>query len=244
MIASLGMYDMPAIQPANDRFWALIRAHLRFGPSQLSRERDPWALWQSPDLLLAQTCGMPYRTRLYQTVALIGTPDYGVTGCPPGYYNSVLVVRADAPEDRLHDFSGGTFAYNEPMSQSGWAAPMVHLNALGVSVQTLTKTGAHAASAKAVADGRADMAALDVVTWTLLQEHDPVAQQLKVIGTTTPTPGLPLITARGRDTAPLATAVRAAIHDLTPKDRAALHLRGLIDIPQATYLAVPTPPSP
>jgi len=28
MIAMLGMYDMPALHSANDRFWALIRAHL------------------------------------------------------------------------------------------------------------------------------------------------------------------------------------------------------------------------
>lgn len=244
MISSLGMYDMPAIQSANDRFWALIRAHLGIGPSRLTRDLDPWAIWQSPDLLLAQTCGMPYRTSLHQTVALVGTPDYGLAGCLPGHYNSVLVARADASGDRLHDFSGGTFAYNEAMSQSGWAAPMTHLNALGVEFGAYIKTGAHTASASAVAEGRADMAGLDVVTWTLLREHNPVARRLKVIATTTPTPGLPLITAQGRDTAPLATAIRAAIRDLQPEDRAALHIKGLIDIPAAAYLAVPTPPAP
>lgn len=244
MIASLGMYDMLAIQPANDRFWALIRSHLGSGPSRLTRNMDPWTLWQSPDLLLAQTCGMPYRTSLHQTVALVGTLDYGMAGCPPGHYNSVLVARADAPGDRLHDFSGGIFAYNEAMSQSGWAAPMTHLNALGISFDTHIKTGAHADSAKAVAEGRADMAGLDVVTWTLLQEHDPFAQQLRIIATTTPTPGLPLITARDRDSAPIAAAVRAAIRDLAPEDRATLHINGLIDIPTTAYLEVPNPPTP
>lgn len=244
MIASLGMYDMPAVQTANDRFWALIHAHLGYGPSQLTRDMDPWVLWQSPELLIAQTCGMPYRTRLHQTVALLGTPDYGMAGCPPGHYNSVLVVRADAPGNRLHDFSGGRFAYNEAMSQSGWAAPMTHLNALGIVFAEHIKTGAHAVSAKAVADGAADMAGIDVVTWTLLQEHDPVAKRLKVIARTTPTPGLPLITAQGRDTAPIADAFRTAIAELAPDDRAALHIKGLIDIPTHTYLTVPNPPSP
>ena len=36
--AMLGMYDMPALQPANDRFWDLIRGHLGDGHNQLSRD--------------------------------------------------------------------------------------------------------------------------------------------------------------------------------------------------------------
>lgn len=238
------MYDMPAIQRANDRFWALIRAHLGFGPQQLCRDLDAWTIWQSPDLLLAQTCGMPYRTRLHTTVTLVGTPDYGIAGCPPGYYKSVLVVRADAAGDSEHDFSGGVFAYNEALSQSGWAAPMTHLNALNVGFREHIKTGSHAASAHAVASGRADMASLDAVTWTLLQEHDPLARQLRVIATTAPTPGLPLITAHGRNAADIATAVKAALNELTPDHHAALHIQSLIDIPSDAYLAVPNPPGP
>jgi ABC-type phosphate/phosphonate transport system substrate-binding protein len=244
MIAFLGMYDMPALQPVNDRFWSLIRARLGHGPTRLSRDRDPWDIWQSPELLLAQTCGMPYRTRLHDSVALVGTPDYGVPGCPPGYYRSVLVVHADAPGTTERDFDGRRFAYNEALSQSGWAAPMTHLNHLGLSLAAHIGTGAHAASARAVAEGQADLAALDAVTWALLQEHDPVTRQLRVIASTPPTPGLPLITTRGRDPETLATAVRSAIHDLAPKDRAALHIRDLIRIPQSAYLAVANPPAP
>ena len=74
MIAMLGMYDMPAIQPANDRFWQAIRAHLGHGPETLTRDRDYWEMWQSPDLLLGQTCGLPYRSRLHGRVARIATP--------------------------------------------------------------------------------------------------------------------------------------------------------------------------
>jgi len=37
---------------------------------------------------------------------------------------------------------------------------------------------------------------------------------------------------------------RAAIERLTPADRAALHLRGLVSIPAEDYLAIPTPPGP
>jgi len=244
VIASLGMYDMAPVQAANDRFWDLIRAALGYGPDRLTRADELWEIWQSPDLLLAQTCGMPYRTRLCDDVALVGTPDYGVEGCPPGYYRSVLVVRADDPRQSEDAFAGARFAFNEPLSQSGWAAPVVHLRARGVPMGELMQTGAHVASAQAVADGRADLAGLDALTWTLMGEHEAVTGRLRVLARTEPTPGLPYITARNRDVQVIATALRQAITELTPEDRAALHLKGLIAIPSETYLAVATPPAP
>ena len=88
MIAALGMYDLPPIQGANDRLWLGIQHHLGRGPQTLNRHSDPWDIWQSPGLLFAQTCGMPYRTTLHGKVQLIGTPDYGLEGCPPGFYQS------------------------------------------------------------------------------------------------------------------------------------------------------------
>lgn len=240
----LGMYDMPAVQPANTRFWHAIQAHLGDGPVDLDRDGDFWEIWQSPDLVLAQTCGLPYRTRLHDAVTLIGTPDYGLPDCPPGFYYSALVVRADASGSDVTDFDGSIFAYNESMSQSGWAAPTAHLTAAGVSFRSLVQTGAHAASAQAVVDGQADMAGLDALTWALLQDHWDQASQLRVIATTAPTPGLPYITAKTRDPAPIAAAIRAAINGLPPADRSALHLKGLADIPKSAYLAIPNPPSP
>ncbi len=244
MIAALGMYDLPQIQGANDRFWQAIHAQLGFGPATLTRDIDYWDIWRSPDLLFAQTCGMPYRTTLHGAVQLVGTPDYGLPGCAPGYYNSVLVVRADDPRRSEDAFAGARFAYNEPLSQSGWAAPMVHLRARGVHMGALVQTGAHAASAQAVADGRADLAGLDALTWALLETHSAVASQLRVLTRTDPTPGLPYITSQRQDAQRLFNAVEAAIQSLCDTDREALHLKDLVTIPSETYLAVPTPPPP
>lgn len=240
----LGMYDLPPLHAANDRFWQAIRARLEYGPATLTRADDPWPLWRDPGLVLAQTCGMPYRVHLHGHVDLVGTPDYGLPGCPPGFYNSVMVVRRDDPAQELADMAGQRFAYNEGISQSGWAAPMTHLGEQGIVMGELVQTGAHVASARAVAEGRADLAGLDALTWALLQTHDTVAHNLRVLDVTTPTPGLPYITGRGGDVGGLAEAVRGAIEDLAPEDRAALHLHGLQTIPAARYLAVPTPPGP
>ena len=244
MIASLPMYDLPPQQGANDRFWQAIRAHLGEGPAALTRQGDLWDHWLSPDLVLSQTCGYPYRARLHGKVTLVGTPDYDLPGCPPGYYNSVFVARAGDARGNLRDYAKARFAYNEPMSQSGWAAPLTHVRALGFAFEDLLQTGGHRASALAVAEGRADLAALDALTWRLLQRHDGFTTGLTELARTTPTPVLPYITSLRRDGAPIFTAIKAAIDDLSEEDRETLSLKGILHIPAKEYLAVASPPGP
>ncbi len=244
MTAMLGMYDLPHLQAANNRFWAAIRSCLNTGPDTLERSRDFWDIWRDPGMVFAQTRGMPYRTALHGHVHLVGTPDYGLQGCPPGYYNSVLVARADAPGDTMAGFSGQRFAYNEAVSQSGWAAPATHAAKTGTVFGVYIPTGAHIASAKAVADNNADIAAIDALTWALICECEPWASHLREVERTDPTPGLPYITSLANDPVHIRTAVEQAIAMLSEADRAALHLQGLVVIPQDTYLAVATPPPP
>lgn len=240
------MYDFGPAEAANDRYWALIGDNLRAAdiaaPVALTRGDGAFfPAWTAPDLVLSQTCGYPFRARLQGRVAYVGTPDFGLPGCAPGYYCSVFVVRADDPRASLTDFDGAGFAYNEGLSQSGWAAPQVHAEALGLRLSPVLRTGGHRLSARAVAEGRADIAALDAVTWDMMQGVDPVAGQLRVIARTDPTPGLPYIAALGGDVDATFDAVAAAIAAFAPADRQALRLNGLVRIPKAAYLAVPNP---
>ena len=249
MIASLGMYDRAEAQPANDRFWALIRDGMRArglaAPDSLTRGAGAyWDAWQSPDLILSQTCGFPYRAKLHGKVTLIGTPDFGVAGCKPGYYRSVLIARADDKRSTLAEFDGAALAFNEDLSQSGWAAPQNHAAKLGISLPPRLRSGGHLLSVKAVAERKAEIAALDAVTWGMITRWEPFAKMMKVVAMTDPTPGLPYIAAPGTDAAAMFTIIAAAIANLGPEDRETLCLKGLIRIPPASYLAVPTPPSP
>lgn len=249
MIASLAMYDVGPAIAANDRLWALIRDRLRAvgiaAPQGLTRgDAAYWPAWQSPDLVLSQTCGYPFRAMLHDKVTYVGTPDYGVEGCAPGQYRSVFVARKDDPRQTLAAFDNAPFAYNEALSQSGWAAPQTHAAGLGLRLPPALHSGGHRCSAQAVAAGRADIAALDAVTWALMQDHDPVVPALKTVGHTAPSPGLPCITAKGRDPEPLFAAISLAIAALSATDRACLRLNGLTRIPVADYLAVPNPPAP
>jgi ABC-type phosphate/phosphonate transport system substrate-binding protein len=249
MIAALPMYDRAETRDANDRLWALIRDGLRArgmpAPDAL-RRGDAVLLpqWESPDLVLSQTCGFPYRAKLHGRVTLVGTPDYGVEGCAPGFYRSVFVARATDPRDTLDAFDGASLAYNDPLSQSGWAAPQNHAVALGLTLHPGIETGGHRLSLLAVADGKADIAALDAVTWSMLAEWEPTARQVKVIGMTTPTPGLPYISALDADSDALFDIITTAIAALSQEDRRLLRLRGLTRIAPEVYLSVPTPPTP
>ena len=249
MIASLGMYDFAETQGANDRLWALIRDGMRAvglsAPQDLTRGAGAyWQAWQSPDLTLSQTCGFPYRTQLHNKVALIGTPDYGVAGCPPGHYCSIFLARAGDPREVLADFDGAAFVFNEGLSQSGWAAPQNHARSVGLTLRPTLRSGAHILSARAVSEGRADITAIDAVTWSMLQEWFPAVQSLKAVGATSPTPAVPYICASHTAAPRLFAIISTAIDILPAEDRKILRLRGFVAIPPEAYLAVLTPPTP
>jgi len=244
MIASLPMYDRPETAAANDRLWQGVRARLGEGPEHLVREGDPWEHWQSPDLLLSQTCGLPFRSRLHDKVNLVGTPVCDLPDCPPGHYYSVFVARRDDPRADPRDFAGAVLAYNEALSQSGWAAPQAWAAERGVAFARVLRTGAHANSARAVAEGRADIAALDALSWRFMTRTDRFAQDLRVIGRTGSTPALPWITAATRDPAPIRAALAAALAGLPVEDRDTLGISGLVEIAPEAYLAQPLPAPP
>jgi len=245
MIASLAMYQRPQLVDSHSRFWRLIASNLRDAglnsPEQLSQNAGEDRVWQHPELVLSQTCGMPYRTWLHDKVELVGTPDYGLTNCPPGFYRSALVVRLDDLREELPEFRTSTFAYNQSFSQSGYAAPFWHLEAHSYWFENRLHTEQHLESARAVALGRADIASLDAVSWRLIQTYEPFASNLRVLEWTAPTPGLPLITAKGNDPAVIFTAVERAITQLQDKDRDLLGILGLVFIPKEDYLTLLNP---
>lgn len=247
MIASLMMYARPELDRAHHRYWVLIREALADhgidSPDSLSQDAGEFEVWRDPNLVLSQTCGMPYRLWLHNQVSVVGTPDFDLDGCPPGYYASALVVRADDPRLDIGAFADGRFAYNQTYSQSGWAAAYNHLNADRIWFKDLLHTSAHSASALAVTEGHADIAALDGQTWRLLQRYESWATKLRVLFWTEPTPGLPYISSPNLDADAVFNAVADAIRALTPEDRDQLGIQRLVKIPKADYLSVPNPPA-
>ncbi len=229
MIASLPMYDWPEFRAETDALWDSICDHLTQAgvdaPSTLTRGDDPWAHWLNPSLTLSQTCGLPYSAKLTGKTVLIGAPDYALADCPKGTYRSVIIARSAGAE--VMDLKGASFAYNMRESQSGWAA-LDKVLSIEQHFGELFKSGAHRSSVVAVADGRADCASIDAVSWALAQRVEPAASRVHVIAVTPPTPGLPYITGQAnavkvRD---IKEAVALAIAALPTSTRATLHLRG------------------
>jgi len=247
-IASLPMYDRAEIAGSTNALWEAIRDALRQdgieAPEKLTRAGSLWDHWRHPGLVLSQTCGLPYRKALHDSVTLIGTPDYALPGCPPGHYNSVILMRPDDARTDSADWPGLTLALNDAISQSGWAAALETARAHGTRFGDHLETGAHRASVRAVAEGRADICFVDAQTWRLMSLWDSLAPKVTEIGRTAPSPGLPLISARGAEAERIASAVRRAIERMPAADRRTIGITGLTWIPPEAYLEkdIPEPP--
>ena len=202
-IASLAMYDLPEVEAATDAWWAgLAQAMRREGiedvPVALSRGDDARRAWRAPDLLFSQTCGYPLTHEFAGRLRVVATPCYACPGCAGPRYRSFLLVRADDSAAGLADLRDRIAAVNGTNSQSGYSAlrgeiaPLAHS---GKFFSEVIVSGGHANSMALVAEGRADVCAVDCVTHALLSRHRPAAVAgLRVLGETAGAPGLPYVT--------------------------------------------------
>jgi ABC-type phosphate/phosphonate transport system substrate-binding protein len=238
------MYDWPEVRASTDALWGLMCqsfADHGFGdvPLALSRENNPHQDWLSPDLLLSQTCGLPFVRELQGRVHLLGTPSYDID-CGSGAYFSVLIGR-EGSAGSLSELSGYRFACNDGRSQSGYAAFLQAVMKQGASPPAqIMLSGSHRASVRLVAEGKADIAAIDAVTWALACRHEPAARLVTVFGQTEPMPGLPYITslAFSEQAETLRLAISEAMAALSAGDRDALLLTGFVARQEGDYTPV------
>ncbi|MFC4272065.1 PhnD/SsuA/transferrin family substrate-binding protein [Sneathiella chungangensis] len=242
-LALLPMYDWPELREATDQYWVSLRESLAdYGfpaPKFLTRPEDPLACWRHPDLLLAQTCGLPLVEKLAGEVAVVGTPAYNID-CGAGSYFSVIVVHQESRIQDIADIDGAVFGYNDPLSQSGVAAFFFHLSNRGIShtaLRKFTRVFSHRNAIRQLAERQIDIASIDAVTWEIARRHEKATEKLRVIGMTDPTPGLPLITARQhlRDVDRLHQAVVEAMASLSQSTRDDLLLTGLAATNEQDY---------
>jgi ABC-type phosphate/phosphonate transport system substrate-binding protein len=234
-VAFLPMYAVRGAREHGDTLWRCFRDSLRGcgieAPEQVSTITPRIDGWLHPDLILGQTCGLPYITRLCDRVELIGTPDYGVEDCAPGFYHSTLVISAADKRRQLSEFFGATFALNGRDSQSGYGAMMraaAPFAREGRFFGRAIHSRSHDASMRLVARGHADIAAIDSVTWRISRQFDSVTEGLRSIGMTEPTPGLPFIAAKSRWDGRLLDAVRTGVAGLPEATRQAFGLRDVL----------------
>ena len=171
--------------------------------------------WQQPGLILSQTCGYPLVTQL-PDVQVVGCFHYAAPGCEGIAYRSLLVVRQEDKHLRVDDFRGRRVVCNSPDSQSGYNTlrKRVAPDTVNDYFSQVIFSGSHRQSLIEVARGEGDIAAIDCVTWALLQRHEPERLAgLAVIDRTPLTPGLPLITSHNTSPETL-SAIRDALQAL------------------------------
>ena len=246
--ASLPMYDLAEIRSHTDRLWAAIAQELHgLGvtgtPDTLERPVEHHDCWRAPGLLLSQSCGYPVASGLRGALRVVATPHYAAAGCDGLRYSSAVVVRASNRAATLDALRGAVCAFNGRDSQSGYNALRAQIAPLaegGHFFGATIETGAHGASIEAVRSGRADVCAVDCVTWALLARYRPSSLSgLAVLVHTGPAPGLPFVTAGECSDTDVETIRRALALAFTRPDlahtREALFITGVSPSTLDTY---------
>lgn len=105
-------------------------------------------------------------------------------------YNSVIIVRTDAPYQRFEDLKGARFAFTDVLSNTGHLYPHYRLHELGTTPKAFFSevilTGAHDRSILAVYRKLVDAAAVDVLIYDqLIESESAYKPRLRVIETST-----------------------------------------------------------
>ena len=249
-VAALPMYDFPKIAAANDALWSGMARRLRergvAAPERLTRGADIAALCRDPGLLFGQTCGYPYMQGLRDAVVLIATPEYGFPGCDGVVHRSFIMRRAQDLRLNLDAFRGAVAAINGWDSNTGmnlFRAAIAPLAGGKPFFASVSVTGSHQASLEALAAGRADLAAIDCVSFGLLKRLRPaLVEGVAVVAESPSSPGLPFVASAALPDSTIAAvreALFAALADVgLAETRAALGLKGAVVTTPADYQRV------
>ncbi|RYH28278.1 hypothetical protein EON65_12825 [archaeon] len=153
-------------------------------------------------------------------VISLGAPIYNVPGCEGKLFRSCLVghisCTATSLDQLLHTSSGPlTVAVNSFCSCSGWLMLLAELGKITPtpSISKIIQTGSCAASLRLVSEGKATIAAVDVVSFHLAQLYYPaLTSYIKVLGYTDPSLSLPFVTHKHHSDA-VKERIKSALRD-------------------------------
>lgn len=180
MFASLPWYDLTEIRTATDSLWCAIADEFQnvgiAAPRRLTRQIAYEQQWVSEEFLFGQSCGYDAHVAFADQLQIVATPCYEVPGCDDSHYRSFVVVREDSPLEQLEDLRGTRCVINTPTSHSGMnilralVAPLHNEGRFFSEVQT---SGSHERSLRMIQLGQVDIAAIDCVTYALLERYRP-----------------------------------------------------------------------
>ena len=174
----------------------------------------------------AWLCGYPYLQHK-EALSLMAVPVWN--GRP--LYQSYLIVGADSTAGGLADLRGGTHAYSDPDSNSGYLVTVSDLVRMGERPEAFFGrtifTYGHRNVVRAVADGLVQSGSVDGYVWEALAKAEPALTARTKVLTRSEWLGFPPFCGRREQmSAPRMQAMQQAILglDQTEKGRAALAL--------------------
>jgi ABC-type phosphate/phosphonate transport system substrate-binding protein len=245
---SLGMYAFTDAQQSAwrqlfDRFITLYGSGAL--PLTLNFDHDPAKLLE-PGLWFGHTCGYPLMTRLKDHLEPFCVPLFDVPGVDGKLYCSHIIVAADSDIESIDDSRGRVAAMNNPDSNSGMNV-LRHAVAgqadSGQFFERVVTSGGHLYSLQAVAGGTADIAAIDCVSYQLIEDNEPqLCKSLRILGDSVKTCGLPLVMphalARDTDFAELTGRLNQALASCDAGVRGTLHLTGFAPVQIDEYQGI------
>ncbi len=243
---------MYAVTPDVERAWEHLLGHvaqdagvdLRYvaypAPQPLER------LWARADLGLVFMCGYPIAQRLAPVVPIAAPIPSAMWAEGRAVYRTDLIVREDAPYQRLEDTFGGRAGYTVAHSHSGFNAFRHHLLGFRSPEQpTLYRQMVgNLITARNILDsvreGRIDVGPLDAYWHALIARYAPeLTKGVRVLASTATAP-MPAFVAAS--TAPEATVARlreallgAAARPWFARFGHLLEIRGFAEASQHTY---------
>jgi len=223
---------------------------LNYSPAQVIeptiRFESDFSLLRNPHLLIGHTCGYPLMQYLRDGLAPVCVPVFDLPGCEGKLYSSQIIVPANSNIQTLSDCKGKVAAINGRDSNSG-------MNVFRHAVAGLSKgmpffaevieSGSHYQSLVAVANNQAQVASIDCVSFALIKDQWPeLVEQVRVIGFTEPTCGLPFVmpkTAIAQVNSNLIlSALKKAADSLKRSEKDRLHLSGFEAVKLTDYNSI------
>jgi ABC-type phosphate/phosphonate transport system substrate-binding protein len=183
-------------------------------------------------LFIGHTCGYPLMNHLQDAVTPFCVPVFNVNGVEGNLYSSRFVVAADSDIGSLTECGGRVAAINNSDSNSGmnvFRHAIAKLNPAAPFFASVINSGGHLQSLTAVAEKRAEVAAIDCVSFQLIEDRWPeLVARVRSIGDSIKTCGLPLVLPNtslpSTDTRRILVALNEALNQVNPGVRQQLHL--------------------
>jgi ABC-type phosphate/phosphonate transport system substrate-binding protein len=235
--ASLPMYCLPEMEPANAAFLAALQHRLRTrgidaAGTSFNGSHGAVSDGFGPGILFTQICGYPLFKHYRDQYRVLAEPHYAMPGCVGSSHRAFFMVRADDSAERLEDLRGRVFGCNNLLSNSGMNLPRLALARIAGGMpffSSVVMTGAHITSLDRLDAGNIDICAIDNVTWGFFKKFRPgAARRYRILDETASSPSPPFVTSVNTSESD-AVAVAEALYEIM-NDPQITHIRKALEL--------------